>query len=287
MTNRALKETTAVMRFVLHHPANRGARRHAIGRAVAFQIRGRLTGRPTLATLGKHSVIEARLHSTAASKVVYANPPDWPEMLVWANRLRPGDLFIDVGANIGAYSILAAELGANVIAVEPQQQAIEALNRNASLNGYTIEVINGVLLDVPGVATFDFSGDTTAHLSDDGDVVTATTLDEVLGSRYAAGVKVDVEGAERLVLAGGARALSERRIACLQLEWNERSLRLLGETREPLSRLLQSYGYSLYIPLPSGVLCPAASTGFGADVFAMPDRQIIDDEASGRSPSCS
>ena len=42
-------------------------------------------------------------------------------MLVWQQALRPGDLFVDVGANIGSYAIWAADLGADVIALEPQR----------------------------------------------------------------------------------------------------------------------------------------------------------------------
>jgi len=68
--------------------------------------------------LGDSSKIWADLHRTAASKVVYTKQPDHPEMLTWRQVLRPGDLFIDVGADIGNYTIWAAELGAEVIALQ-------------------------------------------------------------------------------------------------------------------------------------------------------------------------
>ena len=73
--------------------------------------------RRTLARLGDRSVLWAGLHRPGASKVVYANPPDHPEMIVWRRVLRPGDLFLDVGANVGSYTIWAGELGADVIAL--------------------------------------------------------------------------------------------------------------------------------------------------------------------------
>ena len=64
-----------------------------------------------MARLGERSWLWVDLHRTAASKALYANPPDVPEMLVWRRALRDGGLFVDVGANVGTYTIWAAEQG--------------------------------------------------------------------------------------------------------------------------------------------------------------------------------
>src|SRR5271167_1724869 len=92
-----------VVKFVWEHPSNEGERTRALLRAAGFQFRGRVLHRRTLARIGEKSVIWADLHRTGASRVVYANPSDHPEMLTWRNVLRPGDLFVDVGANVGSY----------------------------------------------------------------------------------------------------------------------------------------------------------------------------------------
>ena len=110
-------------------------------RATGFQVRGRVLRKRTLARLGERSIIWADLHRTSASRVVYANPPDYSEMLAWRNALRPGDLFIDVGANVGSYAIWAAELGAEVIALEPADDTFYLLEENVALNGYPIRAI--------------------------------------------------------------------------------------------------------------------------------------------------
>lgn len=94
-----------VARFVWNHPANEGRQVRAVLRAVRFQLRSRLLHRPALAQLGDSSYLWARLHRSGSSKVVYANPPDHPEMLAWRRFLHPGDIFLDVGANVGAYAI--------------------------------------------------------------------------------------------------------------------------------------------------------------------------------------
>lgn len=234
MTTRSVKrqfETAAgVLRWVRSHPANRGDRR-ALPRAVWFQLRGRL-GLRTQVRLGDRSKVWAVLHNTASAKVAYASPPDWAEMQAWRGLLHDNDLFVDVGANAGTYSVWAADLGAEVIAIEPGAEARSLLDENARLNPHArITVVESALGARAGEMSFTQGRDAMNHVlpqAEGGLRVQVRTLDEVLGSRAAAGVKVDVEGAERLVLEGAETALRERRIAVLQLEWNERSQEVLG-----------------------------------------------------------
>lgn len=241
-----------------------------VAAGAAFQLRGRIAHRPTVVPLGRRSRLIAELHSHSAAFAVYANPPHI-EMLHWAVLLRPGDLFIDVGANVGLYSIWAADAGADVIAVEPDPAACRQLAANRELNGYKIDIVQAALAERPGERSFTRRRGCVNRfaLAEDTDAtkVTVLTLDELIGDRTVAGIKIDVEGAERLVLEGGRRALAEHRVRVLQIEWNQCSQRLLGETREPLRQLLAHHGYELYRPTeaPGG---PWAMSD--ADVFARP-----------------
>ena len=148
-----ISNSRIVVKFVWTHPSNQGHRVRALVRAIDFQVRGRVLRKPTLTTLGERSCVWARLHHSGTSKVVYANPPDHPEMLVWRRFLQPRDLFIDVGANAGSYTIWAAELGADVIALEPAADTFALLLENIALNGYRVETIQAaarpVLRDCP------------------------------------------------------------------------------------------------------------------------------------------
>lgn len=265
----ALTQAWSVARFVARHPANRGRRGRALARAAAFQLNGRLLRLPTLVAVGEHSWMVGELHSSGSSIVAYANPHDWNEIEAWKQILRPGDRFVDVGANVGAYAMWACELGAEVIAVEPNELAVQRLRRNAALNGYDLEIHEVALGAEPGTARFDGGSDTTGHLSDQGDrTVEVSTLDAVLGDRTVRGIKIDVEGFERLVLEGGHQALSEGRIEHLQLEWNDCSSTNLGETRDATEELLRSLGYELGRPDETGRLVPDARPRIGADLFA-------------------
>lgn len=269
----AVAQAREVLKYIWTHPANNGKRLPATMRAVAYQARAR-SGRRTMATLGEQARIWVDLHFTSASSVVYANPPDWNEMHAWKRWLRPGDLFVDVGANVGVYSLWAADLGAEVYSVEPSPEALEKLHDNVLLNDFPISIMDCALSDRPGKMLLSTGQGTVNHLlldpDDDGDHVAVDTLDNVLGEQRAAGVKIDVEGAERLVLEGARQALSEHRIRLLQLEWNRRSQLHFDETREPVRRLLSEYGYQFLRPDRYGILHPTdASTMSTKDVFAI------------------
>jgi FkbM family methyltransferase len=265
-----------VVSFVWGHPANEGKRGRALLRAFRFQARGRLMGRRTLATLGDRSWIWADLHRTGAAKVVYANPPDHPEMMVWRDYLRAGDLFVDVGANVGSYAVWAGELGAEVIALEPASDTFALLAENVALNGYPIKPVQAAAGASCGTARITQGQDTANRLDPAAGAETAlVSIDSVVGSRVVAGMKVDVEGFELDVLRGSERALSQQRIRLIQLEWNAASLSAVGTDRVPVAALLASHGYRLYRPGPDGALTSLSDLGFGADVFACPAGQGV------------
>jgi FkbM family methyltransferase len=240
-------------------------------RAVGFQARGRILRRRTLARLGEKSAIWADLHRTGASRVVYANPPDYHEMLIWRKLLGPGDLFIDVGANVGSYSIWVAELGAEVIALEPAEDTFALLEENVELNGYPIKAIRAAAGATEGRARFTRGQDCVNRLHPNGVAETEVlTVDSVIGDRTVSGMKVDVEGFEIDVLHGCERALSEHRVKLLQLEWNATSMQAVGTDRRPLASLLAKFGYSLYCADRGGGLIPLDDMRFRPDVFARP-----------------
>lgn len=229
-------------------PANKGARTRAAVRVLRHEVLTRALGRPIVVPIGTHSRIIARHGETSSPHAVWSNPPN-DQMRVWRNHLRPGDLFVDGGANIGIYTVFALDLGAEVIAVEPTANA-ERVREHLRLNGCTATVVQQALSDATGTLRITDDLDSFNHLVLDGShgvEVPTTTLDALLGERTAAGLKLDVEGVERLVLQGASRALAERRIRLMQLEWTPNApVNMLGETREPVAELLRQHGYRLY-----------------------------------------
>jgi FkbM family methyltransferase len=266
-----LATASGLVRYVWQHPANAGQRPRALLRLAGYQARARLLHRRGIARLGERSRLWVDLHRTGASLVLYANPPDVPEMRVWRRVLGAGSLFIDVGANVGTYTIWAAELGAEVIALEPAADTFALLQENIALNGYQVAARRSAAGDHCGTARFTQGRDAGNRLDPAGPAETELiTIDSLITDRQVTGMKVDVEGFEIDVLRGAETALAEHRIGLIQMEWNAMSELALGADRRPVAELLARHGYELYRPDLEGCLRPVPDLGFGADVFACP-----------------
>ena len=136
--------------------------------------------------------------------------------------LAAGDCFWDIGANVGAIAFAAAQRtgpGGLVLAIEPDVDVCGLLHRSRRLAGpdeAPVDVLPIAVADVVGISRFDVSahGSTTSSLAGYGRfpgvratrVVPTFTLDWLLDHfRPPDVIKVDVEGAELLVLAGGSK----------------------------------------------------------------------------------
>jgi FkbM family methyltransferase len=286
----ALRPAPQVIRFIWTHPANKHRRFRQLARAVSFQLRARLFHRRVEAPLGAHGRIWVDLHRTAASMALYANPPNWPQMAVWQRHLRAGDLFLDVGANVGTYTVLAADLGAVVLAVEAASDTAELLRENIALNGFTdVAVVEAAAGASVGRIRFTEGLDSLNRIDATGPIeVDQVTLGSLIGDRHVAGLKVDVEGFELDILKGATQALAEHRIDLLQLEWvtvsdwDTVALDYSGAGREPLVDLLATYDYELLYALGDGGLTRAHPSEDFSDVFAAPTPQHRTDAAAGR-----
>lgn len=119
--------------------------------------------------------------------------------------LRPGDVFVDVGAWIGPVSLWAARCGATVIALEPDPVACAALLDHVAWNEVDVTVVAAAAGTSPGLARLARSpvyGDSNSRLATEGDMLVAAVdvprLIEGLGfsPSQVRAVKVDVEGYE-------------------------------------------------------------------------------------------
>ena len=141
---------------------------------------------------------------------MFARLPDWPEMVIWREWLRQGDAFLDVGSNVGLYALLAAGRGCAVTAVEPAVDMAQRLRRNLELNSFADVTVREVaLMNRPGMVNLvgPDPNRRAATSSGVGSLV-ATTVDELIGDGSLRGMKIDVEGNERLVLEGASRLLA-------------------------------------------------------------------------------
>ena len=184
-----------------------------------------------------------------------------PATIEWIELMEPSTVFWDIGANIGLYSILAAKAkGCNVFAFEPSVFNLESLVRNIHNNGLHTQVviIPVALSNANGVNTFHLSstewGGALSTFQENydqyGEVMTpiceyripGLTLDDVVESLRIPTpdyIKLDVDGIEHLILAGGRKILRDAKSVLVEINDN------LTEQSSHSSKLLKESGLTL------------------------------------------
>lgn len=202
-----------LVRDIVHHPANRKRRTASLLRAVRWQVFKRLTGRPY--DLSYHGMI-LRCHpsSHSASRALYfSSLPDYREMRFMLDFLRPGDRFIDAGANVGLYTLLALSVVGDsgyVHAFEPNATVAAMLRETVNLNGSTNVTVHEIgLADEQGEAAFCLEGeDCTAHIVSTShgnqSEIPIGRLDHILENVPFALMKLDIEGYEPFAIKGAS-----------------------------------------------------------------------------------
>ncbi len=162
-----------------------------------------------------------------------------------------GSTAIDVGANIGFFTLRFARwVGpeGHVIAIEPEARNCDSLHRRVSRAGLSdiVTCVQAAAADRHRELRLTLNpghpGD--HHLGNHGEPVPGVTLDELAASdpRPVTLIKIDVQGAESMVLSG-ARRLIERHHPAVFVEVDERSLSRLGSSSSQLINTLVSLGY--------------------------------------------
>ena len=123
------------------------------------------------------------------------------------NNLNPEDVFVDVGANKGDFTLLAASRCKHVYSIEPHPDNLYWLRKSVSANEFTnISIIEGCACDFTGKVSLKIgekSGyhsivrEFPSHI-----MVSSFQLDNILPQKVPIVMKIDVEGAESLVLKG-------------------------------------------------------------------------------------
>jgi len=197
---------------------------------------------------------------------------DAPELRMLWKILKPGMVFLDIGAYHGIYSLVAAKrLGEDgqIVAFEPSPEARQRLLTNLRCNGiHSVKVESEAISSGTSTATFFevVSGDTTRNglrPPSSEDVVSPVpvrtrSLDEYISETGLQGidlVKLDVEGGELEVLAGATRVLKEFRPVFI-CEVLDAATKAWGYQAKDTVAKLQSFGYEWFEFQPDGLLTP-------------------------------
>src|SRR5439155_9384904 len=183
---------------------------------------------------------------------------EFPETDLVTRLVRPGDVCIDAGSQVGYYSCLLAKcVGAagRVYAFDANPAACETTRQNAELNDFgNIEVIHAALGNAQGSTSFYVSSDDQTGLSSLGALhaykavisVPWLRLEDFINERRIQKIrllKIDVEGSEEILLQGLGIHFASHRIDFILLECFDERLRLLNTSTEKVANLLSKAGY--------------------------------------------
>ena len=165
-----------------------------------------------------------------------------PDTIAWIGGFEPGDVFVDIGANVGMYTIWAAKTrGVRTFSFEPESQNYALLCRNIVMNGLGENVVAYcvALSDTAGYSLLHLSqfqiggschsfGEKIDHRLEHRDSklsqgCISTTLDKLVADGVLPmpnHIKVDVDGLEHKVLAGCRGALADQRLKSVLVEIN-------------------------------------------------------------------
>ena len=198
------------------------------------------------------------------SRFVFQGDFEIDERIFLNAFLRPGDTFVDIGANLGLFSLVAAHLvgpRGRVHAFEPSAKTFGRLRANVDLNRFGNVTLHDIALS-------DSAGRREMVMAIDGmdawnslaqpymggnyttETITTETWDAFAeANRLGTGVtlmKIDVEGWEAPVLAGARRMLSKPDAPVLQVEFTDDAAKAAGHSCESVYRMLEEFGYRLY-----------------------------------------
>ncbi len=233
------------LRAILCHPLVRRQPVRVLARWLRWSLGSRLApGAVVVPFVGETCLMGAR-GMNGAVESVHVGIAEFEDMAFLLHLLRPDDLFVDVGANLGAYSVLASGVvGASSLACEPVPAAFDLLVKNLRLNGIE-DRVHARQIGVSGGETklhITVGRDTMNHvvsgdIAEDKVAVTAETLDTLLGGRVPALLKIDVEGFEGAVLSGARHTLAKPSLRAAIIEINDCGRRYSSDSAEILERM--------------------------------------------------
>lgn len=229
-------------------------------------ISKRLVG-PFITTIPESALLfECDLRNGLAREVFFTGGYEPQETAIVRALLRPGDVFCDVGAHWGYFSLLAARLvgrTGRIVSIEADPRIYRTLARNIALNAMDgIAPVACAISDAPGTLEFEGYAESSENwgvsravgennsASHDAFSVPARPLDDVLDDLDIERVrllKMDIEGAEALAVRGMKRGIERGRYEHVLLELHPRELKAHRSTADDVVRAFTEAGYSAHV----------------------------------------
>jgi len=239
-----------IIRKIMEQPLNKNHRFRAILRFLSWQIGIRILKKPVVVDYVNGSRLIVNKSMRAATGNIYYGLLEFICMSFVLHLLRKEDLMIDIGANVGTYTILASKaVGSRCLAFEPIPSTFKHLTDNININQAQDKVVsyNIGIGDINGKLFFTANLDTTNHViecpnnSSETIEVETRKLDDVVKDLEPTLIKIDVEGFEENVLKGASTTLRKDSLLAVIIE-------TFGESS--LDGIMESYGFKAFTYLP-------------------------------------
>lgn len=200
--------------------------------------------------------------SSYGSLIVYAIYPEYSEMSLLERYLKKSSTFIDIGAGFGDYSLLASSKIENgrIFAFEPLEIERKRFQQNIQLNNKEkiITLSSFAVSNKNGEAVFEkqktnelshLAHTQTKRKKKNQFSVKTTTIDSIVKKnslKHIDCIKIDVEGAENLVLAGASKTLSAQIVDFFIIELNVNQLNFIDTKLVDFFEFIQSKKYSAF-----------------------------------------
>jgi FkbM family methyltransferase len=277
------------VKFIVRHPLNRTRRARAVLRFAKWQIESRLRPGGVVVEWINGSRLRIRSGDTGVTGNIYTGLYEFEDMAFLLHLLRSTDVFVDVGANCGAYTVLACSaVGARGYAFEPAPAAYERLIDNVSINRLENRVIcvKKCVGAGTGVATFSTGGDALNHVLAPGEAAEEVThaemcsLDRVLDDASPLLMKIDVEGFETAVLEGAAGTLRKPCLRAAIIEVNGSGSRY-GYDESRVLDAMQDLGFRIFTYDPARRELREGRSRTSSNVLFVRDVAFVQDRLKG------
>jgi FkbM family methyltransferase len=169
--------------------------------------------------------------------------------------VKEGGTVIDIGANIGYYSVFAGKIvgdGGKIYAFEPEPANYALLQRNIELNGLrNVITVRKAVSNKSGIVRLYLSGHapdshSTVERSKRFVDVECVTIDDFLSNSKVDVIKMDIEGAEMLAILGMDRTIRENPGIKMFVEYWPEGIKLSGHDPTKFLTTLLGYGFQIY-----------------------------------------
>lgn len=252
-----MKKTKTYIESVLRiftHPHNRDSKLRTALRLAWWKVNQIFFKYPVLVNMTDEASCLCYPNSSYGSLVFYTKLPDYRQQKYLLDSLTSNSVFLDIGANIGVYSILASTVikEGKIYSFEVLENTLKCFRQNIAINGYqNIKIVEKIVSDNNGFEYFvEEDVPEVSHIANKTDEVHGKRLPSVRldtflskeGVEYVDLIKVDVEGAEMKVLRGLEGFLKKDAVGKIILEINK-NIKNYESKSEKVISFLQNYGF--------------------------------------------